>query len=1148
MNDSAKHVGQSVGITENMTQHLADLTQACARSSELLARNLTLRQIASNLINPAVRALNLKVSSPEAIFFNHLDADEQVVSIALPDLLVDAMRHGDSVMENGDSAFFTRHDSLDAEHELSPDQNQALRHAVARVSRTLSETYQAHLDEVWQKPVIAVEYQQPVDTAVEALIQQQRLALDTELVLCGYSAMVSAQEQQWLSGVIQGSTDGVFSLEWATSEGNRIHVPSAYVVSETVQSDGQPSGVVFLIMPARSIERFESVATLREALGDKLEGPLKDALLIRDLAQFGDQHTVDPDGWLFKPVTDSLITTHVHEVRHKQTEDCRFLLARGADATDRHEFYTQLESVQVCAHLEEAMGQRFNLWLAKLSEVAEPHWRKYGDATQKAHLLRLEQAHADRQKKVDDLFGHLHSLETFAHAEMTQYMSQLLGRVIDPRRVWINIHDSLQLGPGDSLNSAYQYSLLEAAIHGVDVSAAGMRLITPTGQLHADFSAAFVKDMFDKLNFHHRYQEALKQCLTDKNVLCAMTRHRDSAIALGAQAAKMQGHLLQDRSHELVHKIGGEHHEQGVIRSIGSLHLTATDSRFRDMIVIEERGGTDEHYVLYAPGAPDGRDFFEFATWRQLSFHVGGWLADESGRNYLHGQLFGPSKSAAIAFLDDARLNPGVWKLDSCVLVRCTGPDFESNLSTLVHQKALSSFSFFNGEALPVADLPAYASLSTLAMLNARINVLNKRFTELSPGLMSLREYVKKETSELLNDYLQRGGYAEHIDPDTLYLGLGIPYTETPDYGKNSDLRSLTDLMMFGSEDILSYRPLIHLYSSAGLDVRELPLKLISFIDKQVREADLGARYMNYLTTEFLGRQHPLHERRKAILAKRIQCEMTRSALVMFHRGEMSLAQYSWLRDTIDGLTVGASVAETAHTAVSEFKIADQTVEGVYIFRDFNSQDPLYNLLYTPGAPDGRDYRPLSDYAQLLTSQEMQRYYSSRVAHAGQQAMATFMDQFVRGRKHEPDYIRIDNRPENRIVDTNQLYGNLIERMIADADSQTQSLAEKRMALAYTIIKWTGTIVFLPFPSLSLGWGLFTTTLTFVEAFDAYASGDRAAAIPLFVSGALGVISGGDGVRTLIMGGQGFARMVSTNAGLWAWKKLDLCTVYRLTA
>jgi hypothetical protein len=1154
MNDLTIALTPSLNPLEDATRYLSELAEASARSSELLAQSMTLREIASDLLRDSVKAAGVGeafgVSSPDAIFFNMPDSDQRIRSVALPDLLVDTMRHGVSVLQDASASFFIRHDSLEAEHAISPALDQALKQALTRFSRTLSQSYQAHLDASWRKPFDNPQRPQSFDTIFELLAEQQRFALDSEIALCGLSAMMSDQEQERLAGVVAGRfTDGVFGLACTTAENLRMDMPSTYVVSESVDAGGQPAGAVFLIMPAYAIERFETVGMLREALSGRLAGPLCQTLAISDQLQLGGQVAVAPDAWIFDAVNDSLINAHVHGVRHKQIQDCQFLLAQQDDGLGRTAFYAQMERVQTCAHLDEAMGQRFRSWVTRLNERAEPHWRKFADDGDKEHLLRLEQAHDERKRNVDETFGSLQSLETFALAQINHYIQQRLGRAIDPDLVRISLQDTIALGPDDSLEATYEHSLLTFAVQGLPQVTGQMRFTPSPDQLHAGFSASFITNMLQELDLHHRYEETLKQLFDDERTLRALAHHRDSAIALGAFAARMQGHLLQDRSHDLVHLIRGDERREGAVHSIGSLHLSATDSRFRDVIVFEERTRTDEHFVMYAPGAPNGRDFFEFGSWRQLSLQVGEWLATESGRGYVHDQLSGPAESGVIAVLNNVQLKPAYWGAESCHLVHCGGENFERNLTSLVRLKALSAFAPFNGKVRPAGDLPSYADASVLALVNARITALNTEFARLSPGLMSLRDYVHGKTTRLLNDYLRSKGYTRHVDPDTLYLGLGVPFSETPDFGEHSDLRSLTDLMMFGSEDVSSYRPLIHLYSSVGLDVARFPTRLLHFIDKQIREADLGARYMDHLQDEFLGRNHPLYERRKALMANRIQYEMIGGALASYHRGDLTLAQYAWLRQAVSQLSAGApETPSVKDTAVSLFKIGDQIIEGVYIFRDFATEDPEYNVLYTPGAPDGRDFRPLSDYARLLDSAQMQNYYASRVANAGHALFGEFLETLVRGGKHDPDFIRIRNRPENRVVSADQLYGDMFGRMILDVDSQTESLAEKRLALAWSIIKWTGTIVLLPFPYASFGWGVLTTTVTFIEAFDAYATGDRATAIPLFVAGALGVVSGVDATRALIMGGHGLARIVATRAGLWVWKKLDLSATYRLNA
>jgi hypothetical protein len=319
-------------------------------------------------------------------------------------------------------------------------------------------------------------------------------------------------------------------------------------------------------------------------------------------------------------------------------------------------------------------------------------------------------------------------------------------------------------------------------------------------------------------------------------------------------------------------------------------------------------------------------------------------------------------------------------------------------------------------------------------------------------------------------------------------------------------------------------------------------------MDKQIREADLGARYMDFLTREFLGRDNPHYKRRKALMAKRVQHEMIRSALKAFMKGDLSESQYVWLRHSIAGLDKHAPASDISKTSgVSAFTIADQIIEGVFIFRDFSKSEPAYNLLYTPDSPDGVHFRPLTDYADLLGSARMQSYYYGRVAYAGQPMVGTFFDELDRGKKFDPDFVRIVNRPENRIVDAQQLYGDMLERMIADADSQTESLAEKRLSLAWTIIRWTGTILLLPFPTVSFGWGLLTTTATFFQGIEAYVAGDRAAALPLLIFGVLGIVTGGDAARALATGGQTVAKEIATTSARWAWNKFELGLAFQAT-
>jgi hypothetical protein len=169
----------------------------------------------------------------------------------------------------------------------------------------------------------------------------------------------------------------------------------------------------------------------------------------------------------------------------------------------------------------------------------------------------------------------------------------------------------------------------------------------------------------------------------------------------------------------------------------------------------------------------------------------------------------------------------------------------------------------------------------------------------------------------------------------------------------------------------------------------------------------------------------------------------------------------------------------------------------------------------------------------------MQNYYYSRVAYVGQPQVGTFFERLQRGGKFDEGIIRIPNRFENRIPDAEQLYGDMIERMIADVDAQTESLAEARFSAAWTVIQWLGTVLSIPFPVVSIGWGIFTSAVSIYQGLDAYLSGDRAAALPLLLEGVMGLLTAGNAARQLFSATQLAAKGASVPTGVWVWHKLE---------
>ena len=1138
---------------DQITQHLVKLSEASAGCHHVLTQSQSLRKWTSERLREQLNQIRLQTglttTNPDAIFFTVPDESGSLVSKGMTDLLIDTRRGKTPLLEFSGGVFYTRHKTLDPNHALTNDQNQGVERILNAMMPTVFRHYERYLNGQWGQVVTHPGNPQQTDEIHRILRELQCQALNHEIELNVLTRAMSLSDSTRLSSVIAGeSSDGVYNVSYVAPNGFRVDMASTYVVTQSPESTDESSGIVFLVMPCKGIERFESLNALREALSLRLCGEDRDphlvaAMPLSDQGRWSADRPVGADAWRFQSVSTSLMNEHLQWVYMKQIQDFAYLVEQPA--LDVASWHRDVDRVQSCAHLDDAMGHRFNLLSVGTSEYVAPDWRKFANPTDKAHLLDLEHRYRTHKSQVAKRLSGVESLTGFAYDQITAYIQNHLGCLIDPNEVMITLDDTIQLSNDEQLSAKYEKTLLEFAVTGLPSTLGQMSFAPSANHLHTDFSPAFIETMMKDLNLHHRYAAALRQAYEDEESVRQRVIHRDSLIALGAFAARLKGHLVQDRSHELLSNIRGDKHKDGSTYSLGSLYLKETDTRFNDVIVFAEKTQVEEHFVLYAPGAPGGRDFFEFGSLRQLCFEVGAWLGSEAGRSYVHSQLTGPMETGHAAVIDRIYTNPSLQGADMCVFVSCQASTFEDNLADLVSQKASRTLQAAERVAPYKDSQDSFASLAVQAQLSARIDALNAEFIRISPDLIDFRTFAQEKISIALNKRLHKDKFLQsemsglHIDPATLYLGLGEPHTTHPDF---SQLHPLTDLVMEGRQNIDSYRPLAYGYSSTGTCSHVLlSRRFIDIAHELVSELDVCTQYMNFLKQNFLSRKAPLYARRKLLMASRIEHEIRRAALKAFVHGNLSENQYSWLGRTSRGLNhdLKGLQSTTAQTGVCAFQIDGQIVEGVYIFRDFNKTDPDFNLLYTPEAPDGMSFRPLSDYATLLSSPQMQNYFYDRVAFSGRPRVNAFIDELVRGKKNDADFIRIVNRKGKGIPQGSQLYGEMIERIILDVDAQTTSRSETRIATTWSMIQFLGDVLLLPFPAAAIAWGIFTSAVEIYQGVEAYMSGDRIAALPQVLMGVYGVVSGVHSARNLHAAVKLASKGVGAPVGMWVWHTLE---------
>lgn len=543
--NTTSNLSASATPIDQVTQSLAALSEASSSCQDILARNQTLRTWISCRLRERLKQAReqngLATTNPEAIFFNQPLEDGSISCQNVTDVLIENMRSPADQEAMAEFDFHTRHATLDPEHALTPEQNQSVRDMLGAVGATAFADYERYILEAWNAQIEHPQEPSRKDSATQCLTDLQRAALIHELQISAIARTLSESDQNRLSSALTGLAPGTFAVTWQADEGRPVALASTYAVTVSSEATDEPEGSVFLLMPCKGVERFESVDELQAALTQRLSGEPRDphlvaALPLSDQGRLSNGQILTDVVWHFAPLSRSLLEDHVACVQCKQAEDLNFLGQQPM--LDTPTWQAHVERAQVCAHLDDAMGFRFATLTAQMADRFEPDWRKYADQNNRDHLLALEARASQRKRKVDDLLRGTETLEQFAEDEIRGYMLQHLGLVIDPSTISVTVNDSISLGDSDPLAATYQGSLLEHAIKGLPDVGNDLLISPVPDAIHAEFSGEFIRKMLVELELHGRYVHALRERLNDPENLRVMAHHRDSLIAVGGSGCR----------------------------------------------------------------------------------------------------------------------------------------------------------------------------------------------------------------------------------------------------------------------------------------------------------------------------------------------------------------------------------------------------------------------------------------------------------------------------------------------------------------------------------------------------------------------------------------------------------------------------------
>ncbi|SQF94578.1 type III effector HopAC1 [Paucimonas lemoignei] len=268
---------------------------------------------------------------------------------------------------------------------------------------------------------------------------------------------------------------------------------------------------------------------------------------------------------------------------------------------------------------------------------------------------------------------------------------------------------------------------------------------------------------------------------------------------------------------------------------------------------------------------------------------------------------------------------------------------------------------------------------------------------------------------------------------------------------------------------------------------------------------------------------------------------MKAAALRSHLKGQLTTRQYQWLGRSLDHLhrtdsqarlgyplhtlqlrlenpLIGSDLSQVGEVAKDIYNVISptkveltqiETVQGCYLLSPPDSTQPA--LLYTPNAPDGLEFRPLSDFKPSLSSPDMIDYYKDRCRVAARRKLAFFLRDVEQGGASKAPVI-----PRDAVIDFRDIcFNRPLERQLRDVEDTTTGRSDMLAKLAWTTFELLATVATLPFPPASFAVGALLSLHDSMKALQAFANGDRETASGYILSslfnslGAAGDLSAG---------------------------------------
>ncbi|MGU7816120.1 dermonecrotic toxin domain-containing protein [Burkholderia sp. AW49-1] len=727
-----------------------------------------------------------------------------------------------------------------------------------------------------------------------------------------------------------------------------------------------------------------------------------------------------------------------------------------------------------------------------------PDWRKYASDSDQQALAGYEHAKQRAQEVADTLLEDVESPMAYGRGPAIRYLKDAFGIAADPDL--IRVHEQYATPAGIVTREG---TLLEFLQDGPRDASRGPATYSVDRQDGAkvQLTDAQLKQTLRELDVRKDFGGVLDARYQRPDVKHALLEVLDSQIRMDAFSAKMRGHLSQ-AGYDAVQRAcdpGASVTGMASIVSLGGVAInlpTKGADRMKDLLVFRESNarGEAQRYVLYAPSAPDGKDFHEFHNWRELSATVGAWASRPDGRRYLVDQLDPGNRRDGAYFFQDTDSRANTWRIDengTATWSELPGNRYRDQLGAAVAEKSRTRVA--EAKAGPISpDWYRHATATDrqqLTHLADGIRLSGEALLRSAFPRQSFAEYAHEVAQDKVNRYLREKGLTRAVDPDTVMVR----------FNDGTPRRSLTDLVKYGHGSIenLAYRA--HFVSTTGQDlgVFNAPVAhrnggphradFADFMAPFLRKTFVGEDYVNRVKAA-----HPT-DRDRTLYREHIVGTMRYDALQSRLNSGLSGAEYASIRQQIDQVAGGQP---SGTRSLHRLTLNGRPVEGTYVFRGVGEIGNARDLLYTPGAPDGRTFRPYGDAAfrqahgeaESLT-EAMRKYYYDRVKYTDQPVANTRLAQLQQG-KAKPDRLGAAQQVPN----LNHEYDRKLELMLDPVRETTKTRGQLIEDAVWKGISFGGTALSIVYPPSGIAFGALAWGRQMHDAYRAYRRGDRASA------------------------------------------------------